>query len=485
MNVLYRKRHVLALASAGLLLTGTVIFNQACSPQADTKEAGTKEVATGTETMKMKALPPGKMLPRFPDFGHDHLPAPGSYTGRLFKLSQDFPAERPEMEPAVKNILALDVEKDWKAYMMAVRDYVFEGNIEHNGVANDFYLEDNKVRRWYHVPWQHYGDAGREGIHGLTKEGPVNPFVLTPMQKDTFQTYAVGFYNAPGGYMIGKTWADAENPDISVMQSEGFPEGTVVGKVLFTTAPAAEVPYLENGIEWDAYITPSYKKNKPRLMGKVRFIQMDIMVRDSRVQSTGGWVFGTFVYNGALKNENPWHNVVPVGVMWGNDPTVTENISNSAPTKTEINPNLKQTIINTASEMPAMHLGWGLRLNGPVDNTMSSCMSCHSTAQFPAISPILPAMAKLQPTEPGWMRWFRNVPCAKPFDAQATSSDYSLQLSASIQNFLIARSVANGGAYNIQYWRGEAIQPILGLRGSEPAQQRSETKKLQLLMRKP
>src|ERR1700691_2969865 len=79
-----------------------------------------------------------KLLPRFPDFGQ--LPPPGVYTGRIFKLSQDFPRVLPQMDPAVKKILAIDFTKDWKKYMLAVRDYIYEGNIEAEGVANDFYL---------------------------------------------------------------------------------------------------------------------------------------------------------------------------------------------------------------------------------------------------------------------------------------------------------------------------------------------------------
>jgi hypothetical protein len=361
-----------------------------------------------------------------------------------------------------------------------VRDYIYEGNIEADGVANDFYLEDNKVRRWYHVPWQHWGDFGREGIHGLTKEGPVMPFTLSPSQPGTWQTYAVGFYNEPGGYMIGRVWADQENPRVDVMQSEGFPVGTVVGKVLFTTAPVSEVPFLTNPIEWLAYTTENFTpiNMKPpytkRVMNTVRFIQMDIMVRDPRADATGGWVFGTFVYNGTLAKPNLWHNVVPVGLMWGNDPTVTSYPdSNPAPVKTIINPDLKQTVINASADLPPMHLGFGLRLNGPVDNTQSSCMSCHSTAQYPQITPILPNMVKkdgvpLKPATPEWMRFFRNIQCATPFDPQATSMDYSLQLAASIQNFLAARTSETGGLYSVQYWNGLPIKQIYGLRGADP-----------------
>jgi len=352
-----------------------------------------------SSAVKRSPPPSQRLLPRFPDFGQ--FPPPDKYQGRIFKLSQDFPTRKPSLDAGVRKILSIDFYKDWKAYAEAVRDYIYEGNIEADGVANDFYLEDNKVRRWYHVPWQHWGDFGREGIHGLTKEGPVMPLTLSPSQPGTWQTYAVGFYNEPGGYMIGRVWADQENPRVDVMQSEGFPVGTVVGKVLFTTAPVSEVPFLTNPIEWLAYTTENFTpiNMKPpytkRVMNTVRFIQMDIMVRDPRADATGGWVFGTFVYNGALAKPNLWHNVVPVGLMWGNDPTVTSYPdSNPAPVKTIINPDLKQTVINTSADLPPMHLGFGLRLNGPVDNTQSSCMSCHSTAQYPQITPILPNMVK-------------------------------------------------------------------------------------------
>jgi hypothetical protein len=419
------------------------------------------------------------LLPAFPDFGH--MPPPDQYQGRVFKLSQDYPSARPPLDPALKRILAIDFKKDWNAYILAVRDYVFEGNIENRPVSEAFYLEDNKVRPWYHVPWQHFGNFGREGTHGLTKEGPVEPFTLGQAQPNLWQTYAVGFYNQQGGWAIGKVWANPDKPSLDEFKKEGFPEGTVVGKVLFTTAPVAEVPFLSNPIEWNAYVTkcfapdhtlaPADDCDVKREMATVRFIQMDIMVRDSRAKETGGWVFGTFVYNGNLARPNQWENVVPVGLQWGNDPGVTsESDSNPAPTITKFNPDLKETVVNRSPDMPPMHLGWGLRLNGPVDNTKSSCMSCHSTAQYPAIVPILPFMATEngKPIAPGtarWMEWFRNVQCNTPFDPRATSTDYSLQLAASIQNFVTAKSQGVEGLYNVQYWNGVPVHGIAGHRG--------------------
>jgi hypothetical protein len=127
--------------------------------------------------------------------------------------------------------------------------------------------------------------------------------------------------------------------------------------------------------------------------------------------------------------------------MWGEDPKDTTNASNATPTKTIINPKLVETIINPdTKELPATHLGWNSRLNGPVDNPMSSCYSCHSTAEYPQLTPMSPLFvdslrSKYPPGSPGWMQWFRNLKCGIPFNNDAKSMDFSLQLAISLQNF--------------------------------------------------
>jgi hypothetical protein len=196
---------------------------------------------------------------------------------------------------------------------------------------------------------------------------------------------------------------------------------------------------------------------------------MDIMVRDDRAIATGGWVFGTFVYNGNLGNKNKWYNLMPVGLMWGNDPEVTENLSNPTPTKTKTNKKLKSTRINTSPTLPPMHLGWGHRLNGPVDNPYSSCMSCHSTGEYPSVSAIMPFLnnpkvpippKNQKQADAKWMRWFRNVPCKVPFDpGEAISLDYSLQLTKSVQNYIEYISQLEQGDYALEYWsKGHKVQ---------------------------
>jgi hypothetical protein len=368
----------------------------------------------------------------FPDFGY--LPPPGQYSGPVFKLSQDFPATKPT--GPLPAFFKTDFKKNWMQYLEQVRDYCFEGNID-----NDWRVEKNPVRKWYHMPWQHWGLTGREGIHGLTKEAPVQPQQLAIQQTyEGGQTYAVGFYNDLGGYAIGQVWRDHMNPDpgFTSIPGGGFPQGTVVCKTLFVDVPIEQVPFLINPIQWQAFITENYDSDV-RSVRTVSLIQMDIMVKDKRAPS--GWIFGTFQYNGALNNNNRWKNLIPVGIMWGNDPENNEDTyTNPTPQVTKINSSLRETRINDTSELPPTHLGWNGRLNGPVDNPRSSCMSCHMTAEYPALSPLSPLFLPTTPPQPvigskAWMRWFQNVPCGKPFDAAALSCDSSLQMADGIANF--------------------------------------------------
>lgn len=112
---------------------------------------------------------------------------------------------------------------------------------------------------------------------------------------------------------------------------------------------------------------------------------------------------------------------------------------------------LVRTIINPGKELPQQHLGYGARLNGPVDYYNSSCISCHSTAQYPAVAPLNPdfTRAGIKPGSEAWMQWFRNVPCGTGFSPGAAySMDYSLQLAASLQNFYEWKSGTQKGYFN-------------------------------------
>lgn len=424
------------------------------------------------------AAPPAAQDPRrpfqgFPDFGHmitstdfEKMKADyrkkGQYLPGPFRLAADFTKTKPTQLPP---FFSIDFKQgdNFITYLNRARDFCFEGFIKGGSVEADFRPQDNRRRKWNHLPWMHWGDKGSEGFHGLIKEAPISPQQLTADQKEQYQVYAVAFYNDFASYTLGRMWADPDDPDPTVTdrrygRQNGFPVGTVIFKLLFTDAPSDEVDYLRNPVEWTAYITPTWNETKKRVTTKVRLIQMDMMIRDDRAISTGGWVLATFVYNGALRRATPWENLVPLGMMWGNDPNYTKSvITQYPPTKTVINPDLKETRINPSQDVPPQHLGWGQRLDGPVDLNVSSCLSCHSTAGFPQTAPLIPpdAFSNPPPTgtnaPPEWMRFFRNIACATPFDSVMLSTDFSLMVSISLGNFAEYKNTMVGGFFVDEY----------------------------------
>lgn len=340
------------------------------------------------------------------------------YKGPVFKLSQDFPKAIPPEEnvPWAK----YDFKTQMPEYMKAVLDYIMEGNIE-----SKFSGQDNQTRKWYHAPWLHHGASGREFTHGLTMERNSRPGELSYSQTKQYQNWGIGLYNPRGAYTLGQVWRDPDNPSADNVK---FPEGSVSFKLLFTEAPVSEVPYLKGSPELTANI---YKESAspmpadmPKSLRPVRLLQIDIAVKDQRSET--GWVLGTYVYDGKMKNENPWLRVKPVGLAWGSDPDVTRM-------KQYLGESLKEQSLNKDPELPPQHLGWGGRLNGPVDNPVSSCMSCHSKAEWP-LGPVLPPKT-VEYDSKEFMSWFENVRGGEAYTPGSKSLDYSLQLAEGMKKY--------------------------------------------------
>lgn len=369
---------------------------------------------------------------RFPDTRDK---PPEDWKGPVFVLSQDYPTDIQIDNYPWKDI---DPKNNWLEYIQAVREYCYEGNLE-----IDWRVQNNKTRKWYHTPWLHWGRNGREFVHGLTRERPSQPGELALSQVSIFENWAVGMYNSSGGCTIGKVWENPDNPNIDAAK---FPNNTVAIKLLFTTASVSEVPYLKGAYEWDAFIydeqsEPTNPRGR-RSIHKVRLIQIDLAIRDRRVNETTGWVFGTFVYNGNVDGDTPWQKMIPVGLMWGNDPDVSISSARKGHT-------VKESVFNDSNSVPFQHLGYAGRLNGPVDNPISSCLSCHATAEWPSKMQFTPPRKSL-PDSPEWMKWFRNVKAGEPFSEGAQSLDYSLQLLTGISNYYEWKEVVEtrGGSIN-------------------------------------
>jgi len=411
----------------------------------------------------------------FPDFGY--MITPQEYREKypnepLFKLKADFPTKLPTKLP---DFLKIDFKKEPLKYIEAVKEYSFEGNLP----TWDPYK--NTIREWYHIPWLHPSAegpnayppfGGTEGFHGLIKEAPVGSYQLGPDQKTgDYSVYAITLVNDMAGYAMGRMWKDPNDPDLKALDKRfkdgGFPVGTVFAKLLFTDAPKGtdKVAYLENPLTWTGFITRSFS-DSVRVVSKVHLLQMDISVRDARANRSEsnpegtGWVFGTFCYNGQLNNDNKFMNLVPVGLMWGNDPENKINKTNPfPPTKTMVNKNLKETVIFESPDLPPQHLGWNGRLNGPADLNTVSCIACHNAAQYPPITPLVPPTSvpdggKEPPVAGGtdeWMKWFQNLDCATSMDEEAYSTDFSFQVAIALENFFNAKNAALRGKWTTEY----------------------------------
>jgi hypothetical protein len=362
---------------------------------------------------------------RFPDFVVDPVMLE-NFNGPWFALSQDYPSTAPTNDAPW---LAIDFNNGTTGannYLQALRDYSFEGMID-----ADFIPAKNSVRPWFHMPLMNFDRGRREAARGLTAERTIVGPELGVKPGKSIHDYAVGFYNAAGATAIGAVWK-TDTPNVTKSR---FPKGTMTFKILFSDATPADFSgpdLLDGAPEWTILTNGGPKK--------VRLLQMDVAAVDARAPT--GWVFGTFAYDRAATDPVAWKRLRPVGLSWGNDPGFT-------PADQQAGKKLKETTIS--DQIPAYaaaHLGWAGRANGPVDNPISGCLSCHGTAQYPVAADLAPFDTDCN-TDAKKLRWFRNIKGTQAFGAIAAdtclpksvspaprSLDFSLQMQVAVQNVL-------------------------------------------------
>ncbi|MBV8202460.1 MAG: hypothetical protein JOZ15_17720, partial [Acidobacteria bacterium] len=357
-------------------------------------------------------------------------PPPG-WTGPVFHLSHDYP--RPEPGACPKEVckwLAVDVDfstdlsappptwdQGWDQYMQAILNYVKEEQDPQLRNEAGWRIKVGRETRWFHVPWMAYDPTqGREFVHGMTNErtarlsdfhGGKEGFAEHLLQlapKDVeqlgsearshlvngnleggrygYETWAFGIYNQWGGWTVGSAWPPAGRPATidkggqTFVAGTPFPQGTVVAKLLFTTASGDEVPYLKGSPAW----TVDRHEQKPdgeyvctRAPRPVHLVQLDVAVVDLR--SPTRWVYGTFAWYADYDSGggNAWDHLAPVGLQWAMDEWTFPAVP-----KAETIP-AHQTVLRDPSDK-RQHFGCEHRLAGPVDNKLSSCLSCHGAA---------------------------------------------------------------------------------------------------------
>lgn len=391
-----------SLAAAYCLLAAALFLLSACSARAlaaDPAQTPDDEAAQYAFRSSVDQPPAGWDGPIFA-LSHDYPAAdPGAcsadectWLGLDVDFSVDFTAARPTWEDPI-----------WNQYIQAIMNYVAAGQDANLADESGFQAEVDGATRWYHVPWMAYNpQVGREFVHGTTNErtahlsdlfGDPRGFGLHSLQKvppecealnkQGFETWAVGMYNPWGGYALGQAWPESGAPQVVDYMGSPmpaglpFPEGTVVAKLLFTTAPVECAPFLEGAPEWQVNRHQVDETTNRYLCERdvqtVRLIQMDVAVVDLR--SPTRWVYGTFAYDGTVQADSVWQRLVPVGLQWGSDPWTYPAVpkAESAPARQSV---LNLTIRKDLYE----HEGCNERLAGPVDNAKASCISCHAGA---------------------------------------------------------------------------------------------------------
>jgi hypothetical protein len=336
---------------------------------------------------------------------------PPNWHGPRFKLSHDYPKQMPACPaPWLKRRVSFTDPNanwnDWRGYVQDIVNYIKEGQDPNLPDETGWRTEVGNETRWYHVPWMAYdSERGREFAHGLTNElstaqstfregrGSGKELIFHALKTSAgvdplFETWSVGMYNPCGGWALGQVFPASGEPAVHLEGGRPlanglpFPEGTVVIKILNTTADASNVPYMKGSTDWQAdghvQFSPVSYSTCERRVRKVHLIQIDLAVVDSR--SPTRWVYSTLAYDGALPGKSVLDRTQPLGVQWGNDPHTFPAVArtNSKP--------LYETIL-APSDQP-QHYGCEKRLAGAVDQANSSCVSCHMGA-FAAPPPYL------------------------------------------------------------------------------------------------
>lgn len=379
-------------------------------------------------------------------------PAPKDWHGHVFHPSFQFPKS---FQKKGFPWLAISFRHKPEAYLHAVLAYALEGqDLEH------WELAANKVRRWYHVPWMGPGATGREYVNGLTRGRDFSIGELSPAQVSCRQNWAIAFYNDVGGAMLREVWGDGRR-DPS-FKSLPFLLNTVAVKLVFTEADEVDDPLLVGAPRLQAAISdgpdraetgcPAARASHGTVAHRsptwLRLVQVDLAVREQRASYKTGWVFGSYRYDGTLNDGNPWRRLRPIGLMWGNDPQLTDDLAAKGD-----KPN--QSIVMLSAPGGGT-LGRAGRMNGLVDNRSSACSSCHMAAQWPSIAPML--------APDSWAEarcWFRNIDGRFPFgfmpgdhkgcgDATALGTiaplDFSMQLAMGARNWALDKVARMGHA---------------------------------------
>lgn len=429
--------------------------------EAPAKEAGTAKSdgpTTPPREVPTRVADPSPASPvaepstaKFDPFANSNGDAlPPDYTGPRYTLNHAYPSEPPPAPATPPWRAALKGEPisadNAVAYVEALKDYIADQGIA--TLVNDYTAWDPEAAHWYAAPWiankvptPKESWPGREPIQG-SYPGPGFDQRTYPTLKGAMQDYVAVYYDPTAAVTLGQTFTpDPMNPKPGAQ----FHEGAIIVKLALTTASPEQWPVMKGSTQSKVFVPPSAETSastgpKAPVLTDVWALQFDLIVKDAVTAPKTGWVFATLVYDRDAKGDTTWDKMVPLGAMWGNDPEINSAKDPSAP--------LAETVVNPAAPAYAkITLGWGGRLSGPNDaarlagkdgERISSCMSCHGTAEYSrgpstGLADLVPP--KDEPGSDTWMQWFQDRPGTQPQTPGDTALDYDMVLRQALLNY--------------------------------------------------
>ena len=396
-------------------------------------------------------------------------PASKAWTGTYRSLSFDYPTKPVDSgwtKRAPRRALTVAAAPEYARLLKAFVEPAMRGMIEQPDTWSP------AKAGWYDMIWVAEGpdaSSGREAILGAFSGQVIlqDTFASSGLKVD-MQNHTVVYYDAAAASMLHRLWANPFAPNRGAVK---FPEGAMVIKAAAVSPTPEQWPVVEGSTTWHVYRPPvaqllAHDKDPKAPLTPVvtplRFMQFDVIVKDSVASPETGWVFMTFIYDKSATGSGTWDKLVPLGAMWGNDPQWARRPTGRGPNREP----LQQSWINPAAPRYAMEsLGWGGRMSGPIDvarrhNVLltdgsdlkeaatSSCLSCHGTAQYPFVANLYPSPNRSFPPEgsvfpmfvPGsddWARWFQNRPGTVPMNANqgAVALDYDMLIMFALMNY--------------------------------------------------
>ena len=259
------------------------------------------------------------------------------YKGRVFKLSQDYPATASAEGrlSVAQNRLQGRRPGRSEAYLRHFSTTVSKATSTSTSTS-----QENKVRKWYGMPWMDWntevasdwpGTDGREFVHGLTHEFDSAGNTFARAATEFVEPGRQAYMNDRYAFGVGQVYCDPDDPQAGCAQPRSDRPQQHGRRPSSSNCCSRRSPKRScrrsraptNGTA-DIYVnrSPRYRNAGPlsrfeRRLGKVRLIQIDLQVRDDR--SPTGWLLGTYGYDGK-PGATPWKRMVPLGLQWGNNP---------------------------------------------------------------------------------------------------------------------------------------------------------------------